>query len=175
MPQDIFYVIFNTAIGWVGVLGSTKGLVHITLPQKSKQDSINILGSKLEQAELSYNHFKDITVRLKAYFSGREVEFRDKLDLSGATRFQNEVWQAVKCIPYGETRSYSWVARQINRPNASRAVGQAVGRNPLPIVIPCHRVVANGGGIGGFGGGLDMKRYLLRLEAESRKERLILL
>ena len=165
MPQEIFYVIFDAVIGWVGILGSTEGLLHITLPQKSEHDVICILGSELSRAKLSYCRFKGIIERLRAYFNSREVEFRDKLDLSGATRFQREVWQVVKCIPYGETRSYAWVARQINRPKASRAVGQALGRNPLPVVIPCHRVVSNDGGLGGFSGGLDMKRYLLHLEA----------
>jgi len=170
MPQELFYVIFKTAIGWIGIIGSAKGLLHVTLPQTSKLDIIRILGFKLNQAELSNGRFKGTIKHLRAYFSGYKVEFYDKLDLSDATHFQREVWQATKCIPYGETRSYSWVARQINRPQASRAVGQALRRNPLPIVIPCHRVVANDGGIGGFSSGQDMKRYLLNLETKSRIE-----
>ena len=167
MTTELFYVIFDTTIGWAGILGSADGLLNITLPQNSKADIIGVLGSKLRKAKLSNSHFRGTIKNLRAYFNGHKVEFHDKLDLSDATNFQREVWQMVKCIPYGETRSYSWVARQINRPKASRAVGQALGRNCLPIVIPCHRVVANDGGIGGFGGGLDMKRYLLRIEAGS--------
>ncbi len=103
--------------------------------------------------------------RLRAYFTGRKVEFPDTLDLSVATDFQREVWDATRLIPYGETRSYTWVAEQIKKPRAVRAVGQALGRNPLPVIVPCHRVLTSNGGLGGFSGGLEMKRFLLRLEA----------
>ncbi len=103
--------------------------------------------------------------RLRAYFTGSYITFPDRLDLSGATAFQRRVWAATRGIPYGETRSYAWVAQQINQPRAVRAVGQALGRNPLPIIIPCHRVVTSDGRLGGFGGGLKMKSYLLSREA----------
>lgn len=102
--------------------------------------------------------------RLKSYFAGHKADFPDKLDLSGATTFRREVWEITRLIPYGETRSYAWVAMQIRKPKAVRAVGQALGRNPLPIIVPCHRVLASNGGLGGFSGGLEMKRFLLRLE-----------
>jgi len=78
------------------------------------------------------------------------------------------VWQATRLIPYGETRSYLWVAVQIGKPGAARAVGQALGRNPLPVIIPCHRVIASDGGLGGFTGGLVMKRRLLELETSAK-------
>ncbi len=103
--------------------------------------------------------------RLKGYFSGHKVAFPDELDLSGATAFQCEVWRITRLIPYGETRSYAWVAGQIKRLEAVRAVGQSLGKNPLPVVIPCHRVVASDGKLGGFSGGVEMKRQLLCLEA----------
>jgi len=99
-----------------------------------------------------------------AYFTGQRVDFPDRLDLSGATPFQRGVWQAARLIPYGETRSYAWVAGQIGKPKAARAVGQALGRNPLPLIVPCHRVLAADGGIGGFSGGVEMKKYLLAHE-----------
>jgi len=105
--------------------------------------------------------------RLKVYFSGGKVSFPDELDLSGATSFQREVCEITRLIPYGETRTYLWVAEQIKRPRAARAVGQALGRNPLPIIVPCHRVIASDGGLGGFGGGVEMKSHLLRLEASN--------
>ena len=92
------------------------------------------------------------------------MDFPDKLDLARATRFQQDVWQITRTIPYGETRSYAWVAGQLGLPMAVRAVGQALARNPLPIIIPCHRVVGSHGGLGGFRGGLEMKRHLLNLE-----------
>jgi len=90
--------------------------------------------------------------------------FPDRLDLSGATPFQRMVWEATRLIPYGETRSYAWVAGQVNKPGAARAVGQALGRNPLPIIIPCHRVIRGDGSLGGFSNGLEVKERLLHLE-----------
>lgn len=82
------------------------------------------------------------------------------------TPFQIKVWRAIQTIPYGETRSYLWIAKKIGNPKAVRAVGQACGANPLPLLIPCHRVVASHQKIGGFGGGLPLKRRLLQLEKE---------
>jgi methylated-DNA-[protein]-cysteine S-methyltransferase len=109
--------------------------------------------------------------RLASYFAGHKVDFPDRLDLSAAYDFQREVWEATRLIPYGETRSYSWVAAQIEKPKAVRAVGQALGRNPLPVIIPCHRVLASDGALGGFGGGLVMKRFLLNLEKSAASRR----
>ena len=103
--------------------------------------------------------------RLRAYFSGHQIAFPDKLDLSGATPFQRKVWEITRLIPYGKTRSYLWVVEQIKQPGAAQAVGQALSRNPLPIIVPCHRVVASDGKLGGFSGGVEMKRRLLFLEA----------
>jgi O-6-methylguanine DNA methyltransferase len=119
---------------------------------------------RINEANRSPDAFSDIVERLKEYYRGCKVAFPDKLDLTGATPFQHAVWTAAQRIPYGETRSYRWVAERIGKPQAARAVGQALGRNPLAIIVPCHRVLASDGGLGGFGGGLEMKRQLLRLE-----------
>jgi len=105
--------------------------------------------------------------RLKGYFSGSRVTFTDELDLSHATHFQREVWETTRLIPYGETRNYAWIAEQIEKPQAARAVGQALSKNPLPIIVPCHRVVASDGKLSGFSGGVEMKQHLLSLEAEA--------
>ena len=121
----------------------------------------------MNPATLSPDRFKDIIERLRAYFDGHSVDFPDRLDFSGATPFQHSVWQAARLIPYGETHSYAWVAGQIGKPDAARAVGQALGRNPLPIIIPCHRVLAADGGLGGFSGGIKVKRFLLSMEGAS--------
>jgi O-6-methylguanine DNA methyltransferase len=109
--------------------------------------------------------FGDLPSRLQRYFNGEKVLFSDRLDLSGATSFDRAVWETTLSIPYGETRSYAWVAQQIGRPRAFRAVGSALARNPFPIVVPCHRVVASSGNLGGFSGGLALKKSLLELEA----------
>jgi methylated-DNA-[protein]-cysteine S-methyltransferase len=107
-----------------------------------------------------------IVAQLQEYFSGARREFELELDLSRSTPFQQSVLQAAKRIPWGAVWTYGQVARAIGKPGASRAVGQALGRNPVPIVIPCHRVVAGDGGLGGYsgGGGLESKKWLLRRE-----------
>jgi methylated-DNA-[protein]-cysteine S-methyltransferase len=105
--------------------------------------------------------------RFKTYFKGGKMAFPDQLDLSGATPFQRKVWEITRLIPYGETRSYTWVAEQVNKPRAARAVGQALARNPLPIIIPCHRVVTIEGKLGGFSGGVEIKKRLLNLESSA--------
>lgn len=107
-----------------------------------------------------------VVAQLRAYFTGERALFELPLDLEAATPFQRSVLQAAQRIPAGTVQTYGQVARAIGKPRASRAVGQALGRNPVPIVIPCHRVVASDGGLGGYsgGGGLDSKRWLLQLE-----------
>ncbi len=151
-------------MGWVGILGSAKGLLRTTLPQRSVQEVHQLLGDRVNNATLSPHLFQDLMERLRIYFRGQRTTFPDELDLAGATAFQRAVWEVTRLIPYGEIRSYTWVAEQIKRPEAVRAVGQALGRNPLPIIVPCHRVVASDGRLGGFGGGLEMKRHLIHLE-----------
>jgi methylated-DNA-[protein]-cysteine S-methyltransferase len=101
--------------------------------------------------------------QLRAYFAGRLREFDLPLDPEG-TEFQKLVWRQVRSIPYGETRSYGEIAVAVGSPRASRAVGAANGANPLPIVVPCHRVIGASGRLVGYGGGLDLKRRLLGLE-----------
>lgn len=101
--------------------------------------------------------------QLDQYFAGKRTEFSLPVAPAG-TAFQRSVWLSLADIPYGEVVSYAEVAGWVGRPTAYRAVGQANGANPLAIILPCHRVVASGGGIGGYGGGLDLKRQLLALE-----------
>lgn len=153
----------------MGILGSNQGLWRTTLPQPSEQQVRQLLGDSLDQAECSPHLFTGLMERFRAYFAGHRIDFPDKLDLSGATPFQCRVWEVTRLIPYGDTRSYLWVAEQIKQPGAVRAVGQALGSNRLPVIIPCHRVLAKSGGLGGFGGGLEMKSYLLSLEASASK------
>ena len=167
MTGRLNYITFSTDMGWIGILSSAKGLVGTTLPQRSAQEACQLLGNSVNQATWSPHPFKDLMERLRTYFSGHKVAFPDKLDLFRATHFQREVWEITRLIPYGETRSYAWVAEQIKRPEAMRAVGQALSKNPLPIIVPCHRVVASDGKLGGFSGGVEMKRYLLSLEAST--------
>jgi methylated-DNA-[protein]-cysteine S-methyltransferase len=106
--------------------------------------------------------------QLRAYFARDLRVFDVPLEIVG-TDFQKRVWSVLRAIPYGETRSYSQVAGQIGAPRAVRAVGAANGRNPIPIIVPCHRVIGASGSLVGFGGGLEWKRFLLELEASNVK------
>jgi methylated-DNA-[protein]-cysteine S-methyltransferase len=101
--------------------------------------------------------------QLESYFAGELRNFEMTLDMQG-TAFQKRVWEELVRIPYGETRSYSFIANTIGATKAVRAVGAANGRNPIPIVVPCHRVIGAGGSLVGYGGGLPLKKYLLDLE-----------
>ena len=112
--------------------------------------------------------FTDARAQFTEYFAGQRTEFDLPLDRATGTAFQRQVWRALGDIPYGETISYGELARRIGQPAAVRAVGLANGRNPLSIVVPCHRVVGTGGKLTGYGGGLDRKRHLLDLEARVR-------
>jgi methylated-DNA-[protein]-cysteine S-methyltransferase len=109
--------------------------------------------------------------QLKEYFAGNRREFSLRLDMRG-TPFQKDVWEALLAIPFGETRSYGQIAKQIGRPSASRAVGAANGSNPIPIVVPCHRVIGSTGKLTGFGGGLDVKEKLLGIESQGKPAQL---
>ena len=164
MSGQLAYTVFETDIGWMTVLGSPQGLMRVTLPRRSEAEAVRQLGNTVEQATRSDEQFTDLVERFKSYFCGGRPSFPDPIDFSGATPFRRAVWEAARQIPYGETRSYGDIAEHIGRYGAARAVGQAMGRNPVAIIIPCHRVVASGGRLGGFGGGEDLKRYLLDME-----------
>jgi methylated-DNA-[protein]-cysteine S-methyltransferase len=106
----------------------------------------------------------DFFQELDAYFKGDLKKFRQKIKFVRGTAFEQNVWLALKGIPYGEMRSYKWLAERIGKPKALRAVGQALKKNPLPIILPCHRIVASDGSLGGFSCGVDIKEWLLRHE-----------
>ena len=155
----------ETCLGWVGVVGSDAGLKKVILPLKSESavlEQIVGYGCRIEIHDSG--SLVDLTDRIKRYFEGQPVEFSDKLDLADATDFEQAVWRAVGKIPRGQTRSYGWVATELGLPKAARAVGQAVGRNPVPIIIPCHRVIRREGIIGSYHWGTERKQALLGWE-----------
>ncbi|PCJ22951.1 MAG: cysteine methyltransferase [SAR86 cluster bacterium] len=137
-------------------------------------DSLNLLGfpgGKMQRRHepewvSDSSSFKEVRQQLDSYFAGELEEFELSLKPTGTT-FQESVWQALLEIPYGETWSYGQLAKHIGKPKASRAVGAANGLNPIPVIIPCHRVIGASGKLTGFGGGLETKQYLLGLESES--------
>jgi methylated-DNA-[protein]-cysteine S-methyltransferase len=140
-----------------------KAVTLISLPQNGAQSNHAPSLDELRMDEVAPQIMEETVTQLNEYFAGKRTEFDLPLELEG-TEFQREVWTSLAEIPYGKTISYAELAMMVGRPSAFRAVGQANGANPIPIVLPCHRVVASGGGIGGYGGGLAMKRQLLSLE-----------
>lgn len=111
----------------------------------------------------------DIRTQFHEYFRGDRKTFSIKTCFTEGTPFQRKVWKVLLSIPYGETRSYKWVAERVKSPGAFRAVGQAAGRNPIPIIYPCHRVINADGNLGGYSGGLRKKRILLELESPGKE------
>lgn len=171
--MSLNYLIFNTPLGWMGILGSGKGLRGLVLPKPSPEQVWHLLNEfalkwhtqTLTEAETNY--FGVLPEKIKHYLGGKPVSFPDKLDLSLASPFQKGVWGVTQSIPYGETKTYAWVAGKMGMPGATRAVGQALARNPLPIIIPCHRVICSDGNLGGFSGGKLWKRCLLEIETRA--------
>jgi len=155
----------QTAWGWVGIASSPSGLLALTLPEPTQERALKLLLERWGEGQ-SYDDPKldGLKRKLQHYFDGQRVLFDEPLDLRAATAFQRRVWSAVRDIPCGETRSYGQIARQVGSPGAARAVGLAMAANPLPIVVPCHRVIGSDGNLRGFGGGLDLKRRLLEME-----------
>lgn len=152
------YRYVNSPLGDILVAGDDSGLRVIGFPEGK---------GRIEPApdwERDDTAFEEARRQLGEYFAGKRRTFDLEIAPSG-TPFQLSVLEALQRIPYGETRSYADIAETVGKPTAVRAVGAANGRNPLPIVIPCHRVVGSNGNLTGFGGGLEAKRYLLELEA----------
>ncbi len=161
----IKYSLLNTPWGEMFVAATQEGLCYLSL---NKIDINALLQSSLFQRKVDLvrddGNFSEFNGRLRNYLEGRKISFPEPLDLRGSTPFQRTVWQQTATIPYGEVKSYSWLAEEIGHPKAARAVGRALALNPLPILIPCHRVVRKNGKLGGFSGGLKLKRRLLELE-----------
>ncbi|MCX6007802.1 MAG: methylated-DNA--[protein]-cysteine S-methyltransferase [Chloroflexi bacterium] len=163
---------FLTNLGPVSILCSARGICHLTLPGFDGHKQTPIPDNELTGQRPAY--LPDLEEELKAYFRGTRVAFDFPLDLAGAPEFCLKVWNTVKNIPYGEVRSYGWVARELGRPAAARAVGQALARNPVPVIIPCHRVIHSNGTPGGFAGRMsfvETKLILLSLEGYRFKDR----
>ena len=164
-PPDVRLAVFPTDLGWMGAAVSPRGLAMLTLPRPTRQSALDELRARYPTAVLAEETvLGDLPERLRRYLAGERVDFPQALDLTAGTPFQQQVWAVLRRIPAGETRSYGWVAAAIGQPKAARAVGQAVGANPINIIVPCHRVVGSDGSLTGYGGGLPLKQRLLDLE-----------
>lgn len=152
MPQKFFYKVIPTPVGWIKIITNEKKVVRIEFPSKDKRNSKEI--PKV---------LKKCKGQIREYFSGKRKKFDlSDLKLEG-TAFQRKVWMAMSKVPYSKTVSYKELAKMAGSRSAFRAVGSACGRNPFPIIIPCHRVVASNG-LGGFSSGLWRKKWLLKHE-----------
>jgi methylated-DNA-[protein]-cysteine S-methyltransferase len=162
--MSLSYKFADSPIGKLKLVASDKGLAAVLW------ETENPRRVRLEELVEDANHpvLREAERQLGEYFEGKRQSFSLPLDMRG-TRFQNQVWDALLAIPFGETRSYGQLANQLGNPKATRAVGAANGRNPIAIVVPCHRVIGFSGKLTGFAGGLEAKAHLLDLEAKDRK------
>ncbi len=152
----LFYDIFESPFGLLYLIFSGKFLSGISFKKPTN------IPYKKGSAPANFQE------ELNSYFQGKASSFRQKIKFLIGTDFEKRVWSIIKDIPFGETRTYKWVAEKIGKPSAMRAAGQALSKNPIPIVIPCHRVIESDGSIGGYSSGVNIKRRLLELEYYSK-------
>ena len=165
------YHLHQLPAGWVGLVAGEKGLRRCAL-KPTPQEVMEDLGADVEGAEHDPDHFSDVVGFLLQYSQGDMTALDGiELDLEDAPPFFRAAWNACRTIPPGETRSYRWLAAAAGNPQAMRAAGQAMARNRFSLIIPCHRVIASDGGLGGYGGGgLGVKALLLQMELERASE-----
>ncbi len=158
--------IFKTEWGWCGVVVGRGGILQVILPDERKDLVRARIRSRYPDAQEGGKGTEGVQRALKRYFVGKRVDFDFPLDLSSYSDFQRRVWEVARTIPYGEVRSYQWVSSKLGNPRGGRAVGSALGRNPVPVIVPCHRVIRADGKLGGFSGpgGIKLKRKMLALE-----------
>ncbi|KGI69267.1 methylated-DNA--[protein]-cysteine S-methyltransferase [Mycolicibacterium rufum] len=154
--DDVHYRTMDSPVGMLTLAGVGDRLQYLRMVDQTYEPS-------REGWEPDDEAFADAVTQLEEYFRGERLDFDLELDMVG-TAFQRRVWEALRTIPYGETRSYGEIAAQIGSPGASRAVGLANGHNPIGIIVPCHRVIGANGSLTGYGGGLDRKKLLLGME-----------
>lgn len=158
--STLYYRVIDSPIGPLTLAGADSALMYLAMPGQTH------VPDHTRWKPAGPGAFRDVADQLGAYFAGRLTGFDVETDPAG-TEFQRRVWAAVQTIPYGETRSYGEIAEQLGSPAACRAVGTAAGRNPIPVIVPCHRVVGSTGALTGYSGGIDCKRSLLALERTS--------
>ena len=162
MKETFFFTHYQSPLGIYLLASSKRGVVCVKTEERSETSLSRWERDGMELKEDAESNLGLIS-ELDAYFAGKLRQFTIPLDLRG-TSFQRQVWDLLCGIPWGETRSYGQIAQALGRPRAARAVGRAVGTNPVSIVVPCHRVVGSDGSLTGYGGGLDRKVALLKLE-----------
>ena len=166
---DVAYAAADSPFGTLLLAQTPRGLVRVGLPSQDYDELLSELATKVSPRVLEAPARLDEARReLDRYFAGELREFGLPLDWSLSHGFRQRVLAGIATIPYGETRTYTEMAAGAGNPRAVRAAGSACGSNPIPVVVPCHRVLRRSGGLGGYAGGLEMKESLLELEAEHR-------
>ena len=160
------YSTFDTNFGWCCIVGKEGRLLEIVPFLHSEDSAYSYVVSKYTDITLCSDCLEEPKEAIKRYLAGERMDFEFSLNLSGYTEFQRGVWETTMSISYGEIRTYSWVSKKLGIPKSSRAVGTALAKNPLPIVVPCHRVVRGNGSMGGYSaeGGIEIKAKLLKME-----------
>ncbi len=162
---DVAYATVDSPFGPLLAASTPRGLVRLAFPEESEEAVLERLAKRLSPRVLhAPGRFDTVARQLDEYFSGSRREFETELDWTLIGPFGRRVLNVASAIPYGSVLSYQQVAGEAGSPRGSRAAGNALGSNPIPIVIPCHRVLRTGGDLGGYGGGIDRKRWLLELE-----------
>ena len=163
---DVAYATLDSPLGRLLVASTKRGLVRVSFHTEQHDDVLNELVVRISPRVFEAPaRLDEVRRELDEYFEGERKSFDLALDWQLSRGFRSEVLHKLhENVPYGETATYAEMAADAGRPRAYRAAGSAMGSNPIPVVVPCHRVVASGGGLGGYGGGLDMKRFLLKLE-----------
>lgn len=158
--SQFYYSSIITRVGQVFVVAGSDGVSRIIFGEKAFRDFLDSLeGTRVVEGGVA----EKMATELAQYFEGKLSKFETGIDVAGGTPFQRAVWKKLLDIPYGGVTTYKEIAESVGRPGAARAVGNAVGANPIPIVIPCHRVLASNG-LGGYTGGVEIKKDLLRIE-----------
>jgi len=174
MSEKYFkHAIFLTTWGWAGFVVDRKGLRIFILPEERKEDVLFRIRKELKSNSLSEDNrgWESLIKKVKEYYTGKKVDFTDyQLNLENYTNFQQEILQTVRKIPYGEIRSYKETAEAAGYPRAYRAVGNVMRNNPLPLIVPCHRVIKSDGSLGGFSGKEKnaLKGKMIDLETEGK-------
>lgn len=162
---DVAYAILDSPLGPLTVVVTPRGLVRLNYPGETLEQQLDELAARISPRILrAPERTDDVRRQLDDYFEGRARDFHVPIDWRLVRGFAGEVLRATARIPFGAVSSYREIAAEAGSPRAYRAAGNALGSNPIPIVVPCHRVLHAGGGLGGYTGGLDRKRFLLQLE-----------
>ncbi len=158
------YVFFESSICPISLVSRNQKIIALNIHSVNPYEVKKRIAALYPEGRESEKSFKTIRFLLDRYLKGERVDFDMEIDISGESPFTQKVLRELQKIPYGEVRSYGWIGKRLGYEIAARAVGQAAKRNPIPIIIPCHRVIAEGGKLGGFSSGIEIKKKLLSIE-----------